>query len=139
MLPNTLNTNEVKNSAGTEQEFQRLAQNAQSTEFGLITEAPYTPHRLKIAHSVTGSGVNLRRRSLIRVDKTTVSGVDSTKTITTSAYIVVDLPSGLSANNDEVKNVIANLLSFCATTGAGTTVLFDGSGNGAQALITGGL
>lgn len=139
MLANTLNTNEVKNAAGTEQEFQRLKQNDQSTEFGLITELPYTPHRLKIAHSVSGSGASQRRRSLVRVDKTTVSGVDATKTITTSCYVVLDYPTGLSANGDEAKNVLANILSFCATTGAATTVLFDGTGNGAQALLTGGL
>jgi hypothetical protein len=39
----------------------------------------------------------------------------------------------------ELANVIAELLSFVATTGAATTVLFDGTGNGAQSLIQGTL
>jgi hypothetical protein len=39
----------------------------------------------------------------------------------------------------EATNVIAELQSFLSTTGAGTTVLFDGTGNGAVALLTGGL
>lgn len=139
MLPNTLNTNEVKNASGVEQEFQRLKQSDQSTEFGLITELPYTPHRLKISHSTTGTGASSRRRSMVRIDKSSVSGVDATKVITNSAYIVLDTPTGLSLNSDEAKTVIANLMSFVASTGATTTILFDGSGNGAQALLTGGL
>jgi hypothetical protein len=39
----------------------------------------------------------------------------------------------------EAANVMAELMSFCATTGAATTVLFDGTGNGAATLLNGGL
>jgi len=56
-----------------------------------------------------------------------------------SAYVVVDLPVGAMSANTESKHVLANLLSFCATTGAATTVLFDCTGNGAAALIDGSL
>lgn len=139
MLTNTLNTNEVKNAAGAEKEFSRLSIEDRGTEFALIGEAPATPHRLKIKHQETGVGLTLRRRSVIRFDKTSVSGVDATKTATTSAYVVLDAPVGAVTTDADQKEVLANLMSFCATTGAATTVLFDCTGNGAQALITGGI
>lgn len=139
MLSNTLNTNEVKNAAGVEVEFGRLSTSARETVFAQIAETPSLPYRLTIKHLETGSGMKLRRRSLVRIDKTVISGVDSVTPITVSAYIVCDLPVGAMDAITEATNVVANLLSFCATTGAATTVLFDGTGNGATALLTGGL
>jgi len=139
MLSNTLNTNEIKDKAGAEVEFARLQSNDRSTVYSQITESPNLPHRLTISHQEIGEGLKKRRRSLIRFDKTSMSGVDATLPITTSAYIVLDHPVGASANNDQAANVIAELMSFCATTGAGTTVLFDGTGNGAATLLNGQL
>jgi hypothetical protein len=139
MLSNTLNTNEIKNAAGTEQEFGRLLINNRETEFSLLTESPSLPHRLSIKHQETGSGVNGRRRSVVRIDKTVMSTVDTTLPVTVSAYMVLDAPVGALVANTEMANTLANLLSFCATTGAATTVLFDGTGNGAVALLSGGL
>lgn len=139
MLSNTLNTNEVKNSSGTEVEFTHLEQKDRSRVFSQISESPSLPHRLTIAHQEIGSGLKKRRRSVIRADKTTMSGVDATLPITTSCYLVLDHPVGASSNNNEAANVIAEILSFCATTGAATTVLFDGTGNGASLLLNGGL
>jgi len=139
MLSNTLNTNEVKNAAGTEVEFQSLSIEARRREFAQITETPSLPHRLSISHQETGKGKSTRRRSLVRVDKTVISGVDSITPVTVSAYVVLDIPTGAMTTITEATNVIAELLSFCSTTGAGTTVLFDGTGNGAAALLTGGL
>lgn len=139
MLSNTLNTNEVKNSAGTEVEFTRLSISDRQTEFAQIAETPSAQHRLKISHQETGLGMKKRRRSLIRVDKTTVSGVDSTTPITTSAYIVLDLPVGASTSTAEAANVLAELVSFVASLGANTTILYDGTGNGASCLLNGGL
>lgn len=139
MLSNTLNTNEVKNASAAEVEFTRLSTNNRSTEFAQIGESPATPHRLKISHLETGAGLKARRRSLVRIDKTVVSTVDAVTPVTVSAYVVLDTPIGALTAMTEPTNVIAELLSFCATTGAGTTVLFDGSGNGAVALLQGGL
>jgi len=139
MLSNTLNTNEVKDSAGAEVEFSRLSTSDRKTEFGKISETPSLPHRINIAHQETGSGMKKRRRSVIRVDKTTISGVDSQTPLTTSAYMVLDYPVGASSTNAEAANVLAELMSFCATTGAATTVLFNCTGNGADALLNGGL
>jgi len=138
MLSNTLNTNEIKNAAGAEREFTRLSTVGRSTEFGLITEAPAYPHRLKISHQETGSGTSLRRRSIVRFERTAGGLVDPTKTEKTSCYLVLDYPIG-NITAVEAGEVLANLLSFVATTGAATTVLFDGTGNGAVALLSGGL
>lgn len=139
MLSNTLNTNEIKNAAAVEVEFQRLQTSDRSTEFAQITEPPSQPHRLKISHQESGSGLTKRRRSVVRFDKTVASTVDTTKTCVCSAYLVLDAPIGALLTNAEFANVIAEVLSFCGTTGAATTVLFDGTGNGAAALIQGGL
>lgn len=139
MLSNTLNTNEIKNSAGTEVEFSRLSSNDRTTEFAQITETPYCPHRLKVAHQESGVGIKKRRRSLVRFDKTVMSTVDTTLPVTVSAYMVLDAPVGALTTNAEMANVLAELMSFCATTGAATTVLFDCTGNGAATLLNGGL
>lgn len=139
MLSNTLNTNEVKNAAGTEVEFTRLKTSDRSTEFGMIAESPAYEHRLKISHQESGSGLTKRRRSVVRIDKNVASTVDATKTVTVSAYLVMDAPIGALTASTEFANVLAEVLSFCATTGAATTVLFDGTGNGAVALLSGGL
>ncbi len=139
MLANTLNTNEIKNSAGTEVEFGRLSQGERTTEFGALTETPSLPHRLSVRHSEVGTGTDLRRRSVIRVDKTIAGQVDTTKPATVSFYVVGDIPVGNMTAYSEAQNVLAELLSFCASTGATTTILYDCSGNGAVTLISGSL
>jgi hypothetical protein len=139
MLSNTLNTNEVKNSAGTEVEFTRLSIGDRATVFAQIAETPSSPHRLSIKHLESGTGMKLRRRSLVRFDKTVVSGVDSITPITISAYSVADLPVGAMTSSAEAAHVIAELMSFLASLGATTTILYDGTGNGAAALLSGGL
>lgn len=139
MLANTLNTNEIKNAAGTEVEFQRLSQNGRSTVFGKITETPNLPHRLTISHSESGTGVNKRRRSVVRFDLTIAGQVDTTQPATISAYTVLDYPVGNMTAATEAANCLANLMSFCASLGASTTILYDGTGNGAVCLLGGGL
>lgn len=139
MLNNTLSTNEVKDSAGAEVEFTRLSTKDRQTEFAKVSESPSAPYRLKISHQESGSGIRKRRRSVVRVDKTTISTVDNVTPVTSSCYIVLDAPIGALSAMTEPGNVLANILSFCATTGAATAVLFDGTGNGAQALLQGGI
>lgn len=138
MLSNTLNTNEVKNAAGTEVEFTRLSTGERSTVFGQVSESPSSPHRLTISHQETGTGLKLRRRSLLRFDKTVVSTVDNATPVTASAYIVLDAPVGALTANTEIANVLAELLSFTGTQ-ASSTLLYDGTGNGAAALLSGGI
>jgi len=137
MLSNTLVTNEVKNSAGTEQEFSRISSGIRQTEFALNSESPSAPHRLRISHVESGSGIKLRRRSVVRFDKTVISSVDSVTPVTVSAYAVMDIPVGALTTTAEPANVLANLMSFVASLGASTTILYDGTGNGAVTLLTG--
>lgn len=137
MLSNTLNTNEIKNASAAEVEFNRISTAARSTEFAQIAETPNQPHRLKVSHQESGTGSTARRRSLVRFDKTVIGVSGVPRTI--SAYTVLDAPVGDLSASTELKNTLAELLSFCSTTGAGTTVLFDCSGNGATVLIDGAL
>jgi hypothetical protein len=139
MLSNTLNTNEVKNSAGTEVEFSRLSTVGRSTVFSMITETPSLPYRLSISHAESGTGVKRIRRSLVRFDKTVMSTVDTTLPVVISDYWVQVAPVGALVANTEMVHVLANLMSFVASLGASTTILYDGTGNGAQVLLTGGL
>lgn len=139
MLSNTLNTNEIKNSAGTEVEFQNLWREGREAVFAQITETPSLPHRMSIKHQESGTGMKRRRRSVIRFDKTVISGVDSVTPITNSAYYVQDYAVGASSTSAEMANVNAELISFLASLGASTTILYDNTGNGLATLLNGGL
>jgi len=139
MLSNTLITNEIKNSVGAEVEFQRLSTDQRSTEFAVINETPNLAHRLKISHQETGAGFSRRRRSMVRFDQVVTSGVDSTKNVTVSAYLVLDAPVGALTTSTKMADVLAEVMSFCASTGADTTIKYDCTGNGAAALLSGGL
>jgi hypothetical protein len=138
-LANTLNTNEIKDNAGTEVEFEFRRGDGSSKEFKKITELPGFPHRLKVSHNESGAGVSKRRRSVLRFDLANTGYVDATKQIQTSAYLVLDIPVGNIGAYTDAAKVLANLMSFVATTGAASTVLFDGTGTGAAALINGTL
>jgi len=140
MLTNTLNTNEIKNAAGTEVEFTRFSDGpGRKAEFKQITESPALPNRLNISHLETGTGTSRRRRSVVRFDKTTAGEVDTSVEVKTSAYIVLDAPVGNLTATTAMANVVAQLVSFVASLGASTTILYDGTGNGADVLINGGL
>jgi len=139
MLSNTLNTNEIKNAAGTEVEFHRISTGERQTEFAQINESPSAPHRLTIKHLESGSGINRRRRSATRINKTVVSDVDNVTPVTISGYMVLDAPVGALEVQTEIANVVAEVVSFLASTGADTTIKFDCTGNGAAALLSGGL
>lgn len=137
-MNDSLVTNEVKDSSGVEVEFIRKSLGpGSSTVFAKSSETPSNPYRLTVSHQETGTGINLRRRSLLRFDKSVNSDVDSSKIVTCSAYAVIDCPVGALTTAAEFKNVLANLMSVLATTGAATTVLFDCTGTGAAALIGG--
>lgn len=135
MLSNTLVTNEVKNAAGTEVEFNRISTADRKTEFALNGELPGLPNRLIISHQEIGSGASKRRRSLVSFRKT-VAGTD-TSPVTTIANLTLDIPIGNLSTFDCPKDVLAQMMSFVASLGATTTILFDCSGNGAVSLIHG--
>lgn len=139
MLSNTLVANEVKNAAGTEEEFERLSSSERSTEFLRVGETPSYPHRIKISHQELGSGVNKRRRSLLRFEKTVAGQVDTTAPMKCSYSLVADIPVGNMSSSVLPKDVCANIMSFLASLGASTTILYDGTGNGAKTLSDGTL
>jgi len=139
MLTNTLNTNEIKDASGTEVEFTRLSIGDRKTEFAKISETPSLPNRLNISHQESGSGLTRRRRSVVRFDRTTAGEVDTTVNVRSSAYVVLDSPVGNLATTAAEKAVLAQLISFIASLGASTTILYDCTGNGAVCLVEGGI
>jgi hypothetical protein len=138
MLAANLLTNEVKNASGTEVEFNRLETPGRAAIFAQVGESPALQHRLKVSHQETGTGTAKRRKSMTRVDKTSISTVDSTTPVTTLAVFYIDAPVGALLTNAEMKAVIAELTSFLATLGT-NTFLYDGTGTGAAALLDGTL
>jgi hypothetical protein len=141
MLSNTLNTNEIKNSAGTEVEFEHLSGgiDTRTRTFRQITESYPLPNRLDIRHVETGSGIKKIRRSQVRFNKTVMSTVDVTLPVVISIYQVAVIPVGALLASTEVAHVNAQLGSFMYSLGASTTILYDGTGNGSNILIGGGL
>lgn len=130
-----LNTNEIKNSAGTEVEFTRKSTQGSTVEYAQITEAPNREHRMRIAHQMIGAAEEERRRSNLRISKE-ITGVSGKVRLVTGS-LTMDIPTGDISDYTEPKNVMAELLSFCASTGADTTIKFDCTGNGADALVNG--
>jgi len=139
MLANTLSTNEIKTTAGTGISFTRLSTGDRKTEFALVNEPAGLPHRLTISHQESGSGFSRRRRSMTRFDKTIAGQLDPSVGVKGSAYLVVDLPIGNMSDNTLTNGLLANLMSFVASLGASTTILYDGTGNGAVVLSSGGI
>lgn len=139
MLSNTLVTNEVKNASAVEEEFERLSMADRSTVFARVGETPSYPHRIEISHQEIGSGTNRRRRSMLRVKKTVAGQVDTTQPMTCSYTLVADNPIGNMSSQGLSNDVCANLMSFLASLGASTTILYDGTGNGAKTLAAGTL
>jgi hypothetical protein len=138
-LPANLTTNEVKNAAGTEEEFLQLSTDGRTRIFAKSGEVYSQPHRLTVSHQESGVGTAKRRRSVARVDKTIPGQVDTTKMVRITHYQVSDIPVGNLTSTTEVKNALANLISFMASLGASTTILYDCTGYGADALVNGTL
>jgi hypothetical protein len=130
-------TNEIKDRAGAEVEFTQISVGPRESQYKAIAEVPAYPNRLTIKHSESGSGFSLRRRSLVRFDKSVQSAVDTTKTVVISVYAVADLPVGAINNNTQFADVVAYLNSFMASLGVTTTILYDGTGNGSRVVLNG--
>lgn len=129
----TLNTNEIKNSAGTEVEFMRKSCQGSTVEYAQITEAPNREHRFKVQHQELGTGIEQRRRSNLKFRKE-VTGVSGTVR-EVSWSLTCDIPIGDIADYSEAKNVLAELMCFVASDG--TTLKLDCTGPGADALVNG--
>lgn len=136
-LSDTLVTNEVKDSAGAEIQFSKLDSEGRTKIFAKDGEAPNLQHRLSVKHEEIGAGPKRVRRSMARVDYDFVSQTDSETVATASCHAVLTAPVGHMSDTTAAKMVVANLVSFLASTGASTTILYDCTGTGAKALING--
>jgi hypothetical protein len=138
MLSDTLNTNQIRNAASAEVEFQHREAIGRTRVFAQVGESFAYPHRLTIKHQESGSGIDTVRRSVTRVDKTIVSQVDPTRNVVISVYEVAVIPVGHLTSTTEAANVIAELGSFVNSTD-GATMLHNGTGNGQVCLLNGSL
>lgn len=139
MFPTHLTTNEVKDRTGAEVECSRIDPIAGrglrfQSSASLGTAYPLI---VSVNHDTAGSGLKLIRRSVLRVDKTRLSQVDGVTPITISVYTVAVIPLGHLTDQNTVADVIAHNNSLMASKGASTTILYDGTGYGAAALIEG--
>lgn len=139
MLPTNLTTNEIRDAASAEVEFLAYSRTNREVIYQVANELPNAPFRLKYSHLESGKGLNKRRRSLLRFDKSFVSEVDTSLIAAGSCYIVLDLPIGHMLDFDEAKSLTAATMSAFAFSGVGTTMLFDSTGYGAAALVNGTL
>lgn len=137
MLPQNLTTNEVKNEGGVEVEFSRRNSGPGMVEFQHNGEEPAYPHRLVVSHQEIGEGVNRRRRSRVGFKRFSSGEIDTTRRVSIDAYVVLDIPVGNIESYNNVKTVLAELISFVASTGADTAIKYDCSGHGAAALLNG--
>jgi hypothetical protein len=137
-LAATLNTNEVKDSAGAGITFTRWATGpGRYLEYAYSGETPSKPNRLKISHAESGTGLSRRRRSVISFERTDTGQVDATQFVKNRNYFVGDYQVGNMTSTAYMKELMANLISFMASLGASTTILYDGTGNGAATSLAG--
>lgn len=139
MIPDSLSTNQIKDSTGAEVEFARKSNGDNVTLFAQVGESPALEHRLKVAHQEISSGISRRRRSVVRFSRKVVSDIDPTKVVEIVWQVTGDLPVGAVTSLADAKNVLAELMSFLASTGADTTIKYDCTGTGAAALLNGTL
>lgn len=139
MLPAHLVTNEVKNAAGVEIEFNRTRNSDTGVGFSVKVPNPQLPHKVDFDHQIVGEGTSQRRRSRQRVEYTVPGCTDATKKAVCVCNITLDVPIGNIENFDAAKMALANSIALLASTGADTVVKFDCTGVGADCLINGTL
>jgi len=139
-LATSLVTNEIKNDSAVEVEFERLGFTGdRGVIYKKLVDNPALPQRLILSHQEIGSGVDKRRRSLQRFEITLVGGIDATRNVKGTISTVIDLPVGNLTSDAMAKLLLAYQMSFQASFGASTTILYDCTGNGAAALVAGTL
>jgi hypothetical protein len=135
MLPLNLTTNEVKNSAGTEVEFDRQEANGRLVKYTKKGAPPNLDNTISVSHTVLGTGVDERRRTAI-LGYLEVTGASGVKRIIRVNH-TYDIPIGDIANYTDVITLDAQVGSFTYLDGTGTTFLFAGTGVGASAAVNG--
>lgn len=138
-LPNSLVTNEVKNAAGVEVEFLHFEQVGRKKVYAKSGEVPSRPHKITLQHEETGVGASRQRRSNVNTLNSVVSDVDNLTVVPIRISTTIQVPVGMLVALTEVKNTIAEHISFLASQGATTTILYDCTGYGAASLADGSL
>jgi hypothetical protein len=135
-LADNLNTNELKNEAGTEVEYLNFDKGSRMKEWFKSGEVPGLPSHLKIQHREIGEGVDKKRQSNISLYITEIGSVDTTKQAKSIGSFSTTVPIGNIPNFAKITTVMACLGSLCYTNGTNTFV-YDGTTPGAAALING--
>lgn len=140
MLPDNLDTNQVRNRLGAEVEF--VYQDGAGGQFRVYKRkngAPNLIETITVQHRTVGKGTERVRQSNISIVKEVVSDTDPTKRAIIRQSKSFWVPEGHLADLDDVKDVDAYMNTFCAQTSAGTSgvLVMDGTGLGAEALING--
>lgn len=135
----TLNTNQIRNAAGAEVEFQHLLTGPGRVKvYAQTGETPSLRHRFTIQHREVGTGLRTVRQSNLKIDKDVVSQVNAVDTARITVSLRLDAPIGHLTSTTELANVLAEMATALATKGdVGATLLTDGTGYGAAALING--
>jgi len=140
MFPVALNTNEVKNSLGTEVEFQLWDKPSRGLIYQKTGESPAYTSRIGVNHAEVGTGLNKRRRSRLYCAIESPNEVDATAPkVTNLVYAVADVPIGGTLLFTQITLAMAHLNSLLSSRGVSTTILYDGTGVGAESLINGSL
>lgn len=138
MLSDTLTTNEVKISAGTEIEYERIETNGRTTTFAKVNEDFAYPDRLKIQHRESGKGIETVRNSNFTFTEMVACSSGAVRPVKLS--VSLQIPVGdLPLASVKPKDVVAKGMSFLSSTGADTTIKYDCTGNGAKTLLAGTL
>jgi hypothetical protein len=136
-LPTNLNTNEVRNASGTEQEFLFHKDGDNSREWRKSGGSPSLIESLLVQHEEVGKLANLQRRSNFKTKLTFLSETDSVtmKDIVISTTVLV--PSGHLSSMTKV--ILAAAYHGSALSGNGTVnvLTYDGSGTLFNSLIYG--
>lgn len=138
-LPQDLNTNQIKSSAGVEVEFNFRQEIGRSREYMRSGESPALAERILVQHQTVGKEGTFtqRRRSNVSMVKHVISDVDNVTKVPIRGSFSLDIPEGALLTLNGPKEVLAWMLSGLASNGSDTTIKFDGTGTLAAALLNG--
>lgn len=139
MLAVDLNTNEVKNSAGTAVPFTQVRKKPSGVTYEQTGGNPSLMQVIEVDHEIIGSGSKLVRNSRVQI-KYPILGNDGITKVTVVANLKLSVPVGQINDLAAPKNVLAYMGQLLANkAGAGTTVVLDGTSTLAVPLAAGSL
>lgn len=141
MLPTNLNTNQVKNSAGTEVEYLFHKEEGRTREYAKSGESPALKSRLLFQHQTVGKegAFSQLRRSNFSTKEYVISDRDNLTAVPITASTTFTVPEGALLSLNAAKDVLAKHISCLASDGTDTTVKFACTGTAAEALLNGSL